>query len=506
MKNFHDYVMVCNSTGNQTVNLIPALQFKCKKMVIISTDHANKTRLTDRLTEISKKYAISTILLSISDLEEKNLKLLSEKLEQAVEQYNKVLWNISGGQKIPSGAMLIAFQHRIGLSKFQEDYVTYVEARPPYLWYFGHDYISSKEKTSVVIPLHDILYLYGYETVGDSYKLYPEPCKEVKDNIDIGKKALTYFQENGFFREAFFNHMKPPKGSVRTPQDVKNILQETLLTVKPALQDIKVTNEAYKGLEKKISIIFSELGACNNHTDLEKLIKPLKIIQNPKELYKNYWDSIKELIVDQTLKKIKFNEIRLVRDGMNEKHTQELVEQIKSIGGEIKQEKSNELYKKDVPRFSSFKSNGLLFEWLVAAQILNVIEQNKEIKESISQIYKNVKTKALNSKTQDAEHDIVIITKFGTLIIIELKTYEFSGDLVQAQSGLAYKKSGPYGTAIIIGPLFSNMINKKENGQKIVPYYIDGPIKTQQETAEQNGIEYYCLDQLTEMLQKKLYL
>ncbi len=71
--------------------------------------------------------------------------------------------------------------------------------------------------------------------------------------------------------------------------------------------------------------------------------------------------------------------------------------------------------------------------------------EDNQLRNSIAEIYHSVKTKKLNSSEKhDAEHDIVIVTKFGTLILIELKTYEFSGDLAQAQQGLAYKKSGPY--------------------------------------------------------------
>jgi hypothetical protein len=73
------------------------------------------------------------------------------------------------------------------------------------------------------------------------------------------------------------------------------------------------------------------------------------------------------------------------------------------------------------------------------------IEKDHRLRNSIAEIYHSVKTKKLNSSEKHyAEHDIVIVTKFGTLILIELKTYEFSGDLAQAQQGLAYKKSGPY--------------------------------------------------------------
>jgi hypothetical protein len=504
MPNFENHVMLCNSTGNQAINLIPAVQFKCKQTLIISTSFAQNQGFTDRLIKVFNDYGIASEIEGIGDLEEKNLSVLTSRLEKITKKYPQILWNISGGQKIPSAAMLIAFQQRTS-SGFDEDCVAYTEATPPEIWYFGRDYKSKKEKTSVFISLKEILYLSGYEPMGDEDRLYPDPSDKVKDEIDIGRKAFAYFKDDEFFREAFFNHMKPSKSNVNTRAEIEDLLKEALNAVKPKLSDIRVAYvKGYENLEREINNIFSNLDKVKNKKELEQLIKPLKIIQKPSVLYEDYWNGIKKLAITDVLKKIEFNEVKLIKSDINKIPIQQLIEQIKNIGGEIQQDDSVPLCKRHILHFSKFRSNGFLFEWMVAAAILEGIEKSEVIKNSVSEVYHSVKTKNLNSDKQDAEHDIVIVTKFGTLIIIELKTYEFSGDLAQAQEGLAYKKSGPYGKAMIVGPLFSYMVKRKENGQKDIPDYIEGPIKAQQETAMQNGIEYYYLDQLPDMLRKKL--
>lgn len=505
MDKFLEHIMFCNSTGIQTVNLLPILQFGCKKSVIMSTQHTEQSGSTKRLLDIMQKNNIASEVIIIDKNEEKNLNDLSNKLIQAAKGYSNIVWNISGGQKIPASAMLTAFQRRISAG-FEYDVVTYTEAKPPEIWFFGADYKSHKVRTSAFISLQDILYLSGFETLKDEDKLYPDPSNDVRKKIEIGKKSLEYFKNNELFREAFFNHMKPLEPSIRSKADIKDLLKKMLNDVKPNINKLHISKCGYENLEQKIAQIFSNLEFVNTKEELKKLIAPLKLIQRPSEIYDDYWNAIKKAVIDKTLNSIKYNEVKLISADNNKQEIKQLIKQIQRIGGKSLYE-SGLLYKKHIPVFSSFKSNGILFEWMVAASILKEIERDNRLKESISEIYHSVKTRKLNSNEKhDAEHDIVVVTKFGTLIIIELKTYEFSGDLVQAQEGLAYKKSGPYGTAMIIGPLLSNMVKINKNGSKEFPYYIDGPIKSQEDTARQNNIDYYYLDKISDMLKKKLFV
>lgn len=502
---FPDYIMFCNSTGNQVVNLLPILQFKCSKAVIISTQHTENKGFTQRLIDILSKNKIESRKMIISATEEKNLKQLTEKIFEAAKEYKKIIWNISGGQKIPASAMLSAFQKR-SYDGVKDDIVTYIEASPPEIWYFGHDYISHKERTSVSLTLHDILYLYNFETMKEENKLYPEPSEDIAKNIETGRKALEYFKENDYFREAFFSHMKPSDSYSRTRKEIEDLIKKALNSITPNLNEIKISKIGYENLEQKINHVFSSLDKAKNEEDLQKLLAPLKLIQKPAEIYADYWNGIKKAIVSEAIKRIENNEVRLINGIIKPKDIDKLISQIKSIGGESTYE-SGTLYKKHVPVFSSLKRNGILFEWMVAAAILDEINSDDKLKDCISEIYHSVKTKQLGSiERHDAEHDIVIVTKFGTLIIMELKTYEFSGDTAQAQEGLAYKKSGPYGTAMIIGPLLSTMVKTDANGQKAFPVYIEGPIKSQEDTARQNNIEYYYIDNIAEMLKKKFHI
>ena len=98
---FHDYVMFCNSTGNQTGNLLPILQLQCKQLVIISTGLTEKNGSTQRLIDILGKKNVETEKILINENEEKNLNDLTNKIIHKAKGYSEIVWNISGGQKIP---------------------------------------------------------------------------------------------------------------------------------------------------------------------------------------------------------------------------------------------------------------------------------------------------------------------------------------------------------------------------------------------------------------------
>lgn len=508
--NFSDYLMICASTGNQTINFMPAIQFGIKEAITFSTKYTENNGFTKRLIDVMKKRGIVANSYLIDDMDEKAPLSLLSKLLEISKGHEKIVWNISGGQKIPAIAFNTAFQRRIDVG-YKDDILLYVEANPPKTWYYNNFYEAKSINTCTNITLKEILELYGYDIDNDNgnhkmSQLYPNPTEDTIENLTIGRKALEHYKTDEVFREAFFSHMKPSIQKIHNRADIVNLIKDELNARKPYLNEIKVTMTGYKEFESTINDIFSKLNAVNSKKEIEDLIKPLKIIKKPAELYDNYWSQIKNAIIEGVINKIEFDEVRLIKADIGKSQIEQLIAKVKDIGGLIQNYSSGVLLKKHIPIFSKFKSNGILFEWMVAAAILNEIENNERIKNSISEVYHSVKTKKIGSERADAEHDIVIVTKFGTLIIIELKTYEFSGNLAQAQEGLVYKKSGPYGSAMIIGPLLAEMVKVNNKGQRETPHYIENEIKTQEDTAKQNGVEYYYLDQISIMLSKKLFV
>ncbi|GEM_PF-1285684 len=502
---FTKHVMFCNSTGNQTINLIPALQFNIPEIIIYSTDHTEKTGLSERLLNVIKNRRIKTSVVILSNEEEKNPLSLIDKLLFHAKKYEKIIWNISGGQKIPTIALQTAFQRRINAG-FKEDILLYLEAKPPETWYYDSSFKSHKVRTKADTNLKEILFLYGYDLYEDKnekmLEIYPSISNDAKEKLEVGRKALNYYIENDYFREAFFNWMKPYEPDIKNKNDIRELIRYTLNQIKPKVNDIKLKKAGYEKLEETIGHIIKDLHTTDINS-LKEGARKLKIISKPEELFNDYWNGIKGKTIEKTIEKIDFDEIKLLRRDVDKQTINNLKIQIEDIGGVFNDKIGDIIYKKDIYHFSALrKGNGFLYEWMVAAYLFDIVNEDECLKQYIGQIHWSVKTKPFNSQKHDAELDLVITTKFGTLITIELKTYDFSGDTAKAKEGTTFKKSGPYGKAVIVGPLLKSIV---KHNYEDYPYYIDGTVRSQQETAERNGIEYWYLDDIPSKIKQKMF-
>ncbi len=505
---FSDHVMFCNSTGNQTINLIPAMQLKIPMAIIFSTNYTEQRGLTKRLVYLMKNKGIDASTEPVNTKEEKNPTELTIKLLLCAKKYEKIIWNVSGGQKIPTIALQTAFQRRIDAG-FKEDILLYLEANPPETWYYDHIYSAKQIRTNANITMEDVLYLYGYETCNNSkdkmFEIYPNPSEEALNNINLGRTALKYYMEDDYFREAFFRWMKSDEPEIKTKNDIRELLRNSLNELKPNIGSIKLKKAGYEDLENSIREIIKNLPA-DDIAKIGEAVRKLKIISKPEEIFTNYWNGVKNQIIDDTIKKISFNKVKLLHQEVSLSIIEELKKQIEDIGGIVQINNDKVIYKKDIEQFSSLKQgNGFLFEWMAAAYLCDEIQRNKCLKEYISQIHWSVKTKLIGSEKPDAELDLVITTKFGTFLTIELKTYDFLGDTAKAKESTTLKKSGPYGKAVIVGPLLSNMVKKNYNGNKEYPEYIEGPVRSQEDTALQNNIEYWYLDEISSKIKQKIF-
>jgi hypothetical protein len=499
--------MFCNSTGNQTINIIPAIQFGIKCAVLISTEHAEKRGWTKRLINLMTKRGINASTENISGNEEKNPQAMSEKLTMVSKQYERVVWNISGGQKIPSIAFHNAFQKRIDAA-FSDDRILYVEGNDPAIWYYGKDLDCKSERIDTGLTMVEILMLYSSEPI-EKTELYPEASPETLEKLKVGRKALKCYSKNEYFREAFFRTMSPPDELPRTVKDLREYIRKEILNdVKPCLKDLGIKKTGYEGLEKNLTSIIDKINTGKDITEIKELARKIKIIGNPVDIYNSYWDSIKNRALDMAIERLSSFRHNLFVVGIPKlQDIKQLISEVKSIGGVVETSDGKIFYKEDIKSFSSIGRNGFLFEWMVAASVVDAISNNKQIKGSITDVHCNVKTRRADDQyaKHDSELDIVITAKSGRLIILELKTYEFTGDIAKSKEGSAYKKSGPFGKTVIIGPLLTEMVTVSVDGKKQYPAYIAGKIIEQEDTAYQNGIDYIYLDGIVAKLKKELH-
>ena len=411
---YPDHVMFCNSTGNQSINLIPAMQLGLKKAVLLSTSTA--TKWTERLKSIMEKYNLQTEVVTIDNKEEKSPNIFIHKVLNISKNYTSVLWNISGGQKIPTVALYSCFQARIANN--HNDVLAYVEGNAPAIWYYEKDLNPHSIRSNVALTLDDLLHLSGSKSCAD-IELYPSPTPETASKLSVGAKALELYKSNDYFREAFFSLM-----SALDDYNLKDQIKASLNLIKPNISEIRVKKQGYQDLETSINETMRAIVNSNNLQEAKALIKKLLLIQKPQEIYNEYWNSIKRECIKMTIKRLYSYEQPLFKRDISKKDRQEFISAVVAIGGSVKNQ-SETLHKGDIT-FSSIGKNSDLFEWMVAAAVIEAVNKNHDIANSISQVHCNVKTQLIDGdcSKNDAEIDVLITTRFGTFIVLEAKTYD----------------------------------------------------------------------------------
>lgn len=500
----HEGLMICNSTGNQTVNLIPAVQWNVSQVSMVSTDQTDRNGATTRLMAALADFGIAGEVIRINRDEEKDLARLRERLLEACAGNPCVLWNISGGQKIPTMALYEAFRARIG-SGFGDDRIIYLEANPPGIWSFGADLVAQTVPARVELRLEQLLGLYNSSCLQKT-EIYPNPSEVTAGDLETGRKALECYLTSDGFREAFFKYMKVPQELARGRKEIEDLVRRSLNELKPRLNTVKLNLQGYEHLERDLRIIFRQLKSSSCDDDLKDALHRLKVLQKPEVIYNDYWDSVKKRAIESVIGQLGNTDEPLLKKNRSERVVQEVVNHIVSLGGAVDYGGSGPLLKGQIRRFSAFGNNGTLFEWMVAASVCNEIAGHPGLADAVSQVHLNVITRRADQpdSDQDAEMDVVITTRWGTLLVLEAKTYQFSGDTAEGRESIAYKKSGPYGKAIMVGPLIKSIVKEKTHHDLEVPPYIDGPTKDQKKTAWQHNVEYVYCDEIPQALKKEL--
>lgn len=492
---FNKYQIFCFSTGNQTVNFLPAKQLNIPKVIVATTEKEKG----ENLKKVFKSHKISSNFFSIgnfSDIHELKKEFLKE-----TKDIESILWNITGGQKYHTLAMYEAFLERT--TNKHNDLILYFEANNTKFYIYDRHKKVIEITADTYISLDDIFTLYNTNAF-EKKEIFPEPDTLTRKYLDVGKKALDYYENDETFRKVFFAVMKPNPIIDEIKGGLEKQIRKFLNSIKPNVQDLRIKKAGYEDLEQKIGDLFKKLENIKNIYNIKELVHPLTLITNPQEIYDEYWNDLKRMLIDEINKKIDEKNYPLLDAPLSKEKIGKLKEQIESLGGKMADELTNTLRRSDLINFSMFDRNGYLFEWMVASKILDIIKTKKEFKNKISQIHLGVKTKPLKENAQqDAELDIVITTRFGTTLVFEAKTYDFSGETIEGKENQTLKKSSPYSKTIIVGPLLKSLeINN--GGKDKYPSYFDGKIIEQRSNAEKHNITYACLDELNIVLEKNL--
>jgi hypothetical protein len=493
-------IYLCLSTGNQTINLMPALQYGYKRVLLLSTDEMERSGRTMSLNAVCKDRGIGVEIIHIDHSLEKDIARLALLIEQTLSAYHKVIWNLSGGQKLVAMACQQVFNQRIA-NGHTGDEIMYVEGKPPAIWHCDAKLVTHSDRLNTTLTLSEIMHLYGTET-SESMQIFPALSPKASTSLAIGRKALAHYRESELFRDAFFRWMKPLTFSCRSGAEIRHLVKVVLNEQKESFAKIRLHSESPDDPDPEntiVSVLQKAASSCTQQ-EFQHCMKQLKQWKRPEHVYKNYWEGIKRAAVDAVIKRLIVDQQPEISQVIDSDLLADLQVRLADIGGEMVLPVSGEpLLKSHLPKFSSLGSNGVLFEWMVAAAVFEAMEQNTKLLDGISEIH-------MNCQSTEFELDLVIVTRFGTLILFEMKTFDFSGDLIRSKENTAYKKSGVFAQTLIVGPLLRSMVTEDPDGTRHYPQYVPDATREQEKTTLQNGIPYVWLDEIAQNLANRLHV
>lgn len=491
---------ICMSTENQTVNIIPLSYVDVDSVTILSTNFVNEKGLSVRLQNFLNSKNIKNTIYNLTDVQNTNLPEFIKVLDNIIGEFdtsqNKIIFNITGGQKIYPLACYEIF------NKYPNIELIYLE-------FHLHKLISlSKENGKTIqnekqyysnLTLEDILYLYGYTyDKNDSKKI--DSINDIDANFEHLMNFYNYYVSDILFRQIFLKTSY--ERADLNLRALDEVFRRTLNDCIPILEQITPKEEQF---EQVIGYIKSEIELYKSKSGYngKKLFKNLDKAFNDDKVYDLYWREIKRRL----LKKLKVNLSQydyinpniLVHIFSNQEELNDFKIKLQNSGGKISNtvDGTLEIYKKNI--VYSYKI-GELFELLILAKIIQYLNENIDIKNKVLQIWLNVKTKKLDSNAIEAEYDILFVTKFGTIVILEAKAGKFEGETAKAKSYGASSKSGPYGKSYMVVPILSSDFNEEKRLREYIPPVLAASF----ENLREHGLEHILLDELEDKLKKIL--
>lgn len=155
-------IMVCISTQQNTTNLVPFLQHNFNSMVLLETDFAKEKNWSRGLQEAISQRNKEVKMHSVG--QGTDLTHLISLIREIVGDYERVCWNIGGGQKMQQLALLRVFQERLAAKK--TDWACYSDPGTKKIFTIEGNHLnltSSEELIRADVTLDDILTVFGLQ-------------------------------------------------------------------------------------------------------------------------------------------------------------------------------------------------------------------------------------------------------------------------------------------------------------------------------------------------------
>ncbi|MCK9167845.1 MAG: DUF1887 family CARF protein [Bacteroidales bacterium] len=408
--------MIGVSTAQNITNCIPAVQkdLMIDRVLIIETNTAKKKNWTRGIQAVLEKRNIPVDTLDIST-DDSNITAIQEMVKRKIEHEKKpVMWNLGGGQKPQQIAVWEIFKER-AMQGFS-DFICYAnQDNTGILEKYTFEENGLKRellKIAVNLTAKEIFKVFGYEIknggtpVFNGYK--PIPVNVIPDHMN-----------DQAFRKFFF--LLP----------IENYKKYTLET--PKMFHQHSNHERKKIMGSYLDVVLHDLSIEVNKTRG----KWNKLFDNP---------ALKENLLNRVLNKNDF--ISYYKEEYKEDQNLAKANPMdKSFQFRGKTYPVNEQTMLELSG-NKYKKASFYFEGIVNQRVLKLLNSEKH---PYIYAYSNLTT--MENTINSAEYDFLCVTKKGTVVALDAKTFDFSKKDIDARLLNMEKGSGYYRKFYAVLPL-----------------------------------------------------
>jgi hypothetical protein len=419
-------IMIGFSSEQNSTNLISALKYGITHYCLIESKKAKDENWSEGIIKVFNRKGIKTFTVDFSSIQPNdNQKLLNKiysvlKIDENAKQ--NLYWNLGGGKK---NQILLLYNYFINRSTKVDNYDLAIYYDPGLRSFFEYKkaednsiILNTDNEINLEITAIDIFETFGFkiENNNNLKKIYES------NNIEnYDEKNYNLFKNNKEYRKILFQ--APIKDNIAKPSGVElDDFNERLIQIKPLIHE-KVLE--YLGNQNTLNAIYnifsshlnSNIKSLNLTNKKDEIINALlneyqKIAKRvPNLLIQDKNDTIygelTKLFFDYSgIKKIKLNDLILLNE------FKDLINNNNEI----------ELNKEAIKRvFNGHEKASFFFEDIIKIELIKILSKNKHF---IKEVYQNITIKSEKHQGSAQEFDILILTKFGTMIAFDAKTFD----------------------------------------------------------------------------------
>jgi hypothetical protein len=441
-------LMIGVSTGQNTTNVLPALQMKIDYFVALETSAANKRKWSEGMYRVLQERGIQTIEpIVLTPEEDSRIDIISDKLHKILTGDFEVLWNLGGGQKAQQFALWKTFIERV--QSGEDEIACYANPESKLLEIWGYDNETNRLDYSEVpievkISAKEIFAIYGFDIDLNEGELFYKDGKLLKDNSGISE--LMNHKE---FREFMF---KLPKTNLNADENSLNLTRSELS---------KKQRSNSKYFDNKIKEFIVNKLSSSSEINISRVIQIIPSLRK----------HINNLNLNLYLKNGETEKITIKNNGLI---------------GLLKKITTRNIAELDISqdfliKNFSFQKTSFLFEKILEDKVIELIKETPD--NEIYEAYSNIKV-VKQGKTV-GEHDILLVTKWGTIISLDAKTFDVESKDLDARLLNLRNGAGRYVEFIPIFPLYESDIYEE---------YIPEQILKLPEKIRSKGFRYFTFN------------